>query len=230
MSLLQTRLQQIRRLRGASAAVVKGASARNGAFVRKGAFARNATSAVKGAIARNATSAVKGAFARKGAFAALLAIALLLGGCAAGAGTPSGSGRAEGGEAAAAEAAKAAAAAEADGAGPDAAGWAGIEPLPAADAAEGLQLSRDAVKQLKQAAEAGDEAAWRELAVRLAGLWLTLEPDLKKLDEAKAEAAQADIGRLLQPDPAAPESPVDVSYRLYQTYRDLQEKLQGPAA
>ncbi|QJC50327.1 hypothetical protein HGI30_01040 [Paenibacillus albicereus] len=168
------------------------------------------------------------ATARAAALAALLAIALLLGGCSAGTGAPSGSGRAEGGEDAAAAAAKADAAAS--GTEADAAGWSGIEPLPAADAAEGLQLSRDAVKELKQAAEAGDEAESRELTVRLAGLWLTIEPDLKELDAAKAEAARADLGRLLKPDAAEPESPVDVSYRLYQTYRDLQEQLLGPAS
>ncbi|MCM3749533.1 hypothetical protein M3223_19450 [Paenibacillus pasadenensis] len=155
----------------------------------------------------------------------LVLAALVASGCAGN--TETGTGRSEGGETEAAAKAKAKAEAESGQKPTDGDAWSRIKEATVADAAEGLQSSRSAVKDLKQAAEAGEAETLRSLTEQLAGIWLAIEADMKSLHADKAAAVRADLTLLLNQDSA--ESPVDVSYRLYQTYRDLNELLQGPS-
>lgn len=98
------------------------------------------------------------------------------------------------------------------------------------DTQTGISDMSSLIKSLKQAVEADETAEAKALVEQMAGLWNAIKADIEAVDEVKFQALQDDLGKLIQATKASKwdkEPLIQLDYKLYQSFRDLKQELQG---
>lgn len=104
-----------------------------------------------------------------------------------------------------------------------------IAATPVSDSLDGLDQLNSLIKAFKQAVEADDQEGAEQTTKQIIGIWKSLEDDLLAHDQQKSELVRNNLVELLSQvrSKEQKEQLVDVSYQLYQTFRDLREKVQA---
>ncbi|WP_337098075.1 hypothetical protein [Paenibacillus sp. YIM B09110] len=107
--------------------------------------------------------------------------------------------------------------------------FANIVPAEIADTRSGVSDMSALVKDYKQAVESDQADVAKSLADQIAGLWKAIQAEAQKVDPELYALIQNDMGQLLaetKVDDWNKDLLIDLDYKLYQSIRDLKQKLQ----
>lgn len=107
--------------------------------------------------------------------------------------------------------------------------FAAIEEIPVSDTLDGLSKINSLIKTFKQAVESDDTEVSHRTAVELVGIWKAIEVELKAADPRKFENIPGELSALVEKAGSEKNKDelVDISYRLYQTFRDLKKEMEA---
>ncbi|WP_139829216.1 hypothetical protein [Paenibacillus aquistagni] len=107
--------------------------------------------------------------------------------------------------------------------------WDAIEPIEIKDLQTGAAAMIQAVKDYKQAVESEDQESAAALAREIVGLWKAMEAKVKTMDRVLHQELTSDIVLLLAETSTKPwdrDRLIQLDYKLYQSFRDVKQKIQ----
>lgn len=96
---------------------------------------------------------------------------------------------------------------------------------------EGLSVINGELKAFKQAVESEDRETAEQAVARIIGVWKSIGPQVQIVDAQQHQRMEEDLSTFLSELNKGYDTAnlIDLSYRLYQNFRDAKEQLAGEA-